>query len=154
LLAPILSGRADVCYGSRFLGGVSWSMRARPNYWANRVLNGLSNLLNGLSITDFNTCYKMMTVAAMRRLELVENGFAMEPEITGKLAALGYTILERPVSYRPRGRAGGKKIGLLDLYSYLGALIRYRARRPQSTEGVKPVSLKPNMGVRLGTNLD
>lgn len=126
LLAPILSGVADVCYGSRFLSRVTWSMRTRPAYWANVALNGLSNLLNGLKITDFNTCYKMMTTRTMERLELSENGFAMEAEITAKLARLGRRIVERPISYRPRTRQGGKKIRPRDLIAYLTAMVRYR----------------------------
>lgn len=140
LLAPILSGVADVCYGSRFLSRATWSMRSRPAYWANVALNGLSNLLNGLKITDFNTCYKMMTTRTMERLDLSENGFAMEAEITAKLARLGQRIVERPISYRPRSKRGGKKIRPRDLIAYLTAMVRYRFLWPvDASQRAQPV---------------
>ncbi len=130
LLAPILSGEAEVCYGSRFLARKPKSTRMRTAYWANAVLNGLSNLLNGLKITDFNTCYKMMTTVTMERLDLTENGFAMEAEITAKLAKLGQRIVERPISYQPRSWRDGKKIRPRDLLAYLTAMVRYRFLHP------------------------
>jgi len=126
LLAPILSRATEVCYGSRFLNGVSASVRRRPAYWANRALNLISNSLTGLRITDFNTCYKMMTADAMARLDLVQNGFALEPEITVKLARLGYTILERPIRYAPRSAAAGKKIRASAFFKYLVVMLRCR----------------------------
>lgn len=129
LLAPILAGEADACYGSRFLTRVSLSMRLRPAYWANAMLNGLSNVLNGLRITDFNTCYKMMRTRTMRQLDLSENGFAMEAEITGKLARLGQRIVERPISYTPRSKEDGKKIRPRDVLTYLTAMFQYRFGR-------------------------
>jgi glycosyltransferase involved in cell wall biosynthesis len=126
LLEPILSGRAQVCFGSRFLAGVSWSMRCRPTYWANAILNSISNLLNGIRITDFNTCYKMMTDNVMAQISITQNGFAMEPEITAKIARLGYEIVERPVSYRPRSANDGKKIRFADAVRCLRAMVYYR----------------------------
>lgn len=150
LLAPILSGEAEVCYGSRFLSEIRWSMRIRPTYWANAALNGLSNLLNGLKITDFNTCYKMMTTKTMEQLDLTENGFAMEAEITAKLAKLGRRIVERPVNYSPRSRRAGKKIRPRDLLSYLVAMVRYRFLRPvsaapQPSRSVLAFDVDPNL---------
>lgn len=133
LLEPILSGEAEVCYGSRFLSRITWSTRLRMAYWANVVLNGLSNLLNGLRITDFNTCYKMMTTQTMLRLNLSENGFAMEAEITTKLARLGKRIVERPIRYQPRSQQDGKKIRSRDLLTYLVAMVNYRFFRPLDT---------------------
>ncbi len=130
LLEPILSGEADACYGSRFLSKVPLSMRTRPAYWANVVLNGLSNLLNGLRITDFNTCYKLMPTRTMIGLDLTENGFAMEAEITAKLARLGQRIVERPISYEPRSKRDGKKLRSRDVLAYLTAMVRYRVQRP------------------------
>lgn len=126
LLAPILAGEAEVCYGSRFLGGADRSLRYRPAYWANRILNAFSNVLNGLKITDFNTCYKLVTAEVMARLALTQDGFALEPEITTKLARLGYTIVERPIGYRPRSVAAGKKIRAADFFQYLAVMVRYR----------------------------
>lgn len=126
LLAPILSGRAEVCYGSRFLAHVPWSKRCRPAYWANLVLNKVSNLLNGIHITDFNTCYKMMTDKVVRRLSITRTGFAMESEITTKIARMGYEIIELPVRYQPRTVAAGKKIRLRDAVSCLAAMVYFR----------------------------
>lgn len=126
LLAPLISGESQVCYGSRFLKGVDRSMRRRPAYWANRLLNALCNRLNGLAITDFNTCYKMLSAAIIRRLELEQNGFALEPEITTKLARLGVAIVERPITYAPRSVAEGKKIRFADFFKYVAIMFRYR----------------------------
>ena len=126
LLEPIISGRAQVCFGSRFLAGVSWSMRRRPTYWANTILNHISNLLNGIQITDFNTCYKMMTENVIAQISITQNGFAMEPEITAKIARLGYEIVECPVSYQPRSTNDGKKIRLADAVRCLRAMVYYR----------------------------
>lgn len=155
LLEPILSGDAEVCYGSRFMNAVPGSIRCTPTYWVNRVLNALSNLLNGIKITDFNTCYKMMTTEVMAQLDFVQNGFAMEPEITAKIARLGYRIVERPVHYHPRTFAGGKKIRALDLFKYLAVMFRYRffwsgvdsSRAADRTVEPEPVA-------RLGTTLE
>jgi len=126
LLAPILNGETSVCYGSRSLNGASAALRRRPAYWANRLLNALSNRLNGLRITDFNTCYKMMTAQVMHQLDLTQNGFALEPEITTKLARLGYTIVERPIRYQPRSVAAGKKIRAADFFKYVAVMVRCR----------------------------
>ena len=139
LLEPILSGETQVCYGSRFLNGVPWSIRRRPTYWANRILNALSNLLNGIKITDFNTCYKMMTTRIMSRL-------TMEPEITGKIARLRYRIVERPVYYQPRTAGDGKKIRFADLFKYLLAMVHYRFFwSDDDSGGVGVPSVKPDL---------
>jgi len=114
-----------VCYGSRFAGDVR-SFRGQPTYWANRLLNAFCNLVNGLHLTDMNTCYKMMPVDVARRLNITSRGFAMEPEITTKLARMGQTIVEHPITYRPRSKAQGKKIRLADFFRYLAAIIRFR----------------------------
>ncbi len=145
LLEPILSGQSRVCYGSRFLNGVSWSVRRRPTYWANRILNALSNLVNGIRITDFNTCYKMLTAEIVSRISITQCGFEMEPEITGKLARLGVTIAERPIRYEPRGFGTGKKIRLRDILKYLQAMVRYRFFWSEGYAGVtKAPSVKPD----------
>ena len=75
LLEPIRSNEAKVCFGSRFLAPVPWSVRCRPTYWANRLLNALSNLLNGNRITDLNTCYKMMSTEVVSRISITQTGF-------------------------------------------------------------------------------
>ncbi len=136
LLVPILRGESNVCYGSRFQNGVSWNVRRRPSYWANILLNKLSNLVNGIHLTDFNTCYKMMTMEVMSRLSITQSGFAMEPEITAKITRLGYGITERPVHYRPRTLGAGKKIRSIDFLRYLSAIVRYRYLRPGARAAV------------------
>jgi glycosyltransferase involved in cell wall biosynthesis len=130
-------GEAAVCYGSRFARGAG-HLRWRATYWANRFLNAVCNLLNGLKLTDMNTCYKMMPADVLRRLDLVSRGFTLEPEITTKLARLGIGIIERPVSYRPRNYLQGKKIHPSMFFHYLAALVRFRffwrqdqARQPE-----------------------
>jgi glycosyltransferase involved in cell wall biosynthesis len=125
LLQRVHAGGAPVCYGSRFLGDVS-HLRWLPTYWANRILNGICNVLNGLSLTDMNTCYKMMRADIAMRLGLESRGFAMEPEITTKLARMGIEIVELPISYQPRQKTDGKKIRFSDFFKYIQAMIRFR----------------------------
>lgn len=125
LFATVRDGGAPVCYGSRFAGDCR-RFRGLPTYWANRLLTLACNLINGLHLTDMNTCYKMMRADVARQIRLASGGFAMEPEITTKLARLGVRIVERPIRYFPRTRAQGKKIHALDLLRYLLAMIRFR----------------------------
>ncbi len=128
-------GEATVCYGSRFAQGTA-HLRWRVTYWANRFLNAVCNLLNGLELTDMNTCYKMMPADVLRRLDLVSRGFTLEPEITTKLARLGIDIIERPISYRPRDYSQGKKIQPSMFFHYIAALLRFRFfwRRDQASQ--------------------
>ncbi len=124
LLAPIERGEADAVFGARFLSG-------RPrgenfsHYLGNRLLTRLSNLLTGLELNDVWTCYKAMRRDAMLSLELKEDGFSIEPEITARLARGGWRICETPVSYFPRGSGEGKKIGWRDGLKGVVATIRY-----------------------------
>jgi glycosyltransferase involved in cell wall biosynthesis len=147
LLDPILRGETEVCYGTRFHAAVGRRFALKPAYWANRLLNGVCNRLNGIRLTDFNTGYKMMTARVFRQIDLCENGFAMEPEITTKIARMGYGIMERPVRYSPRGAAQGKKMRWTCFFSYLRALLRYRfepstgvlsARRSPAAAAITP----------------
>jgi glycosyltransferase involved in cell wall biosynthesis len=124
LLEPILSGRARVVYGSRFLRGT-------PNaplltIVANRVLTMFTNVLFGSRLTDMETCYKVMRTDVARSLGLESNRFDIEPEITAKLLKRGETIEERPVAFDPRSRAAGKKIGWRDGVRALQVLVKYR----------------------------
>jgi len=125
LFEVVHRGESEVCYGSRFMGDTR-PFRKMPTYWANRSLNFVCNVLNGLRITDMNTCYKMMRADVARRINLTSRGFAMEPEITTKLARLGVRIVERPITYRPRGKEEGKKIRKSDFFKYLWAMARFR----------------------------
>lgn len=144
LLAPIEQRRADVVYGARFL-------RGRPrgekfsHYLGNRLLTLLSNLLSGLRLNDVWTCYKAMRREVLESLELREDGFSFEPEITAKLARGGWRICETPVSYFPRGSAEGKKIRLRDGLAGVLATIRYNRFPPRSLVGKStPISPKPD----------
>lgn len=126
LVEPILDGRTQVVYGSRFLAG-------RPQApWvtilANRALTGVTNLLFGARITDMETCYKIMVADVARSLGLEANRFDIEPEITAKLLLAGHGILELPVRFEPRSRAQGKKIGWRDGFHAIQVLLKHRLR--------------------------
>ena len=127
LLPPILEGRADVVYGSRFLG----SPRGHRvlYFWhavGNKLLTLLSNAFTDLNLTDMETCYKMFVRDVANRLDLQSRDFGIEPEITCKIARMRARIFEVPISYSGRTYEEGKKIGLLDGFSALWAIIRYR----------------------------
>jgi glycosyltransferase involved in cell wall biosynthesis len=112
LVQPIIARETDVVYGSRFLRGVSsapWMTVA-----ANRALTGVTNLLYGSSLTDMETCYKVMRTEVARSLGLTANRFDIEPEITARLLRRGYRIRELPIRFDARSRAQGKKIGWRD----------------------------------------
>ncbi|HHX44389.1 MAG TPA: glycosyltransferase family 2 protein [Chloroflexi bacterium] len=123
LLAPILSGEAQVVYGVRNLDAQKLLFRL-----GNRALTWLTNLLYGVQLHDMETCYKVMTIDIARRLDIESNGFDLEPEITAKIVRLGYTIHEVPIAYEPREE---KKLSpWRDGWPALRALLRYRAWRP------------------------
>jgi glycosyltransferase involved in cell wall biosynthesis len=125
LVRPILDGRTDVVYGSRFLAGrpdAPWLTVA-----ANQFLTGVTNLLYRARVTDMETCYKVMRTGIARSLALEANRFDIEPEITAKLLRRGHRIVELPVRFQPRSRAAGKKIGWRDGLHALVVLVRHRA---------------------------
>ena len=124
LLQPILDGEADVVYGSRFLGGPQrvlffW------HYVGNRVLTLLSNMFTDLNLSDMETCYKVFRREVLDQLTLQSNRFAIEPEITAKIAKLKVRIFEVSISYYGRTYAEGKKIGWKDGFSAVWAIVRY-----------------------------
>ena len=130
LVAPILSGETRVVYGSRFLAGRS----AAPPVvrFANRFLTSMTNVLFGAALTDMETCYKVMRTDVARSLPLTADRFDIEPEITAQLLLAGHRIVERPVTFSPRSRAAGKKIGWRDGVIAIGVLLRHRVRpRPR-----------------------
>jgi len=124
LLAPIRDGVADVVYGSRFLGWPRRVLRFRHQL-ANRFLTLLSNLVTDLNLTDMETCYKMMTRDVVRTLRLRSDRFGIEPEITAKIARLGYRVYEVPISYHGRDYWEGKKIGWRDGFAAVWTILRY-----------------------------
>ena len=125
LLAPILDGRADVVYGSRFLGGPHRVLF----FWhsvGNRFLTSLSNVVTNLNLTDMETCYKVFRGDVLRKLSLKSRRFGFEPEVTIKVAKLKCRIYEVPISYAGRNYSEGKKIGWKDGVTALWHIMRYR----------------------------
>jgi len=124
LLDPIIRREAAVVYGSRFLNGTSGAPLV--SVAANRFLTGVTNLLYGASLTDMETCYKIMRTDIARSLRLTANRFDIEPEITARLLRGGHRITELPVRFDARSRAQGKKIGWRDGVRALQVLVGER----------------------------
>jgi glycosyltransferase involved in cell wall biosynthesis len=129
LIAPIAEGRADVVYGSRFMG-------AEPHrvlYFWHRVGNGmltlLSNMFTNLNLTDMETCYKAFRREVIQSIELEEDRFGFEPEITAKVAKRGCRIFEVGISYYGRTYAEGKKIGYKDGFRAIWCIVKYNLLR-------------------------
>jgi glycosyltransferase involved in cell wall biosynthesis len=125
ILEPILDGRADAVYGSRFLGGPHrvlffW------HYLGNRFLTFLSNLLNNINLTDMETCYKVFRARVFDEVKISSNRFGFEPEITAKLARNRFRIYEVPISYSGRDYEEGKKITWRDGMAAIYWIIKYR----------------------------
>jgi glycosyltransferase involved in cell wall biosynthesis len=127
LLAPIESGVADVVYGSRFLENAAQD-KSRTHRFGNWLLTQASNLATGQRLTDMETCYKVFRREVLDAIELQQNRFGFEPEITAKISRLGYRILEVPIGYAPRGFDEGKKIGLGDAASAMWCIAKYGGR--------------------------
>ncbi len=126
ILEPILTGRADVVYGSRIRGANQSGWISRRQRLANRVLTALTNLLCRSNLTDMETCYKVFRADAIKPLRLTACRFDIEPEITIKLLRSGRQIVEVPITYRGRGKAEGKKITWKDGLHGLWAIVKYR----------------------------
>ncbi len=124
LLEPILDGRADVVFGSRFLGGPQ-RVHYFWHYVGNKFLTLLSDVFTNLKLTDMETCYKVFRSEVLRNLHLESNRFGFEPEITAKIAKGTWRIYEVPISYAGRTYAEGKKITWKDGFSTLWCILRY-----------------------------
>jgi glycosyltransferase involved in cell wall biosynthesis len=124
LLAPILDGRADVVYGSRFLGGPQ-RVHYFWHYVGNKFLTLLSDVLTNLKLTDMETCYKVLRVEVLKSLRLKSDRFGFEAECTAKIAKGNWRIYEVPISYSGRTYAEGKKITWKDGLSTLWFILRY-----------------------------
>lgn len=125
LLQPILLGRADVVYGSRFSGHGAHRVLYFWHYAGNRFLTLLSNILTDLNLTDMECCYKVFTKKALDGITINENRFGFEPEITAKIAKKKLRIYEVPISYYGRTYEEGKKIGWKDGFRALWCILRY-----------------------------
>jgi len=125
LLAPILDGKADVVFGSRFAGSGARRVLFFWHMVGNRVLTLLSNMTTNLNLTDMETCYKMFRIDVLRRIRIEEDRFGFEPEITAKVARLGVRVYEVGISYAGRTYEEGKKIGWRDGVRALWCIVKY-----------------------------
>jgi glycosyltransferase involved in cell wall biosynthesis len=125
LLGPILAGRADVVFGSRFIGSGPHRVLYYWHSVGNRVLTTLSNMATDLNLTDMETCYKVFRREIVQKIKIEENRFGFEPEITAKVARLNVRIYEVPISYYGRTYAEGKKIGWRDGFRALWCILKY-----------------------------
>ena len=125
IIQPLIRGEADIVYGSRFIGEVVHD-KSFVHRLGNWVLTQASNLFSGLKLTDMETCYKAFTREAMEAVEIEQDRFGIEPEITAKLARRGFRFTEVPISfYESRGYDEGKKIGIKDLFNAFWCIGRY-----------------------------
>jgi glycosyltransferase involved in cell wall biosynthesis len=124
LIELICQGRADVVYGSRFLG--RHRVFLFTHYAGNRLLTFVTNVLYNTMLTDMETCYKVMRVEVLRSFELKSNGFGIEPEITAKIFKRHFRVYEVPITYDGRGYEEGKKITWRDGLVALWVLVKYR----------------------------
>jgi glycosyltransferase involved in cell wall biosynthesis len=131
LLAPILDGKADVVYGSRFIGGAQHRVDLFWHTMGNKLVTLTSNMFTNLNLTDMETCYKVFRREVLMGMTLRSNGFDIEPEMTAKIAKPNkdgqrWRLYEVGISYAGRSRHEGKKISWLDGIPALWAIIRYR----------------------------
>ena len=125
LLKPIIENRADIVFGSRFIGGDEKRVMYFWHTVANKCLTIFSNMLTDLNLTDMETCYKIFKTEHIKQFTLKEDRFGFEPEITAKLAKLKNRIYEVGISYSGRTYAEGKKIGIKDAFSALRCIVKY-----------------------------
>jgi len=130
LLSPIMEGKADAVFGSRFLGGGGRVLY----YWhsvGNKLLTTFSNMLTDLNLTDMETCYKMVKAPLMKSLILTSDRFGFEPEVVARLAQAQARIWELPITYSGRTYEEGKKIGWRDGVAALWHILRFNLFRPR-----------------------
>ncbi|MEX0325737.1 MAG: glycosyltransferase family 2 protein [Puniceicoccaceae bacterium] len=125
LLEPIQSGVADVVFGSRFMGGRPHRVVYFWHMMGNRFLTLASNMLTNINLTDMETCYKVFKREVLEQIEVEENRFGFEPEITAKVSRLNCRIYEVGISYYGRTYAEGKKIGWKDGFRAIYAILKY-----------------------------
>lgn len=125
LMAPIEDGKADVVYGSRFLGGGPHRVHLFWHYVGNKFLTILSNMFTNLNLTDMETCYKLFKTDVIKDITIEENGFGIEPELTAKVAKKKCRVYEVGISYYGRSYAEGKKINWKDGLWAVFAILKY-----------------------------
>ncbi|MBP2668488.1 MAG: glycosyl transferase family 2 [Deltaproteobacteria bacterium] len=126
LLAPIMAGKADVVYGSRFAGGESKRVLYYWHFLGNKFLTTLSNMFTNINLTDMETCYKVFRGEIIRSIRIEEDRFGFEPEVTSKVARMGCRIYEVGISYSGRTYAEGKKINWKDGVRAVWCIVKYR----------------------------
>jgi glycosyltransferase involved in cell wall biosynthesis len=125
LIAPVAEGKADVVYGSRFLGGGPHRVHLFWHYIGNKFLTILSNMFTNLNLTDMETCYKLFRTDIIKGVLLKEKGFGIEPEITAKISRKNCRIYEVGISYYGRSYSEGKKINWKDGLKAIYVIIKY-----------------------------
>jgi glycosyltransferase involved in cell wall biosynthesis len=128
LIQPIVDGRADVVYGSRFLGGPHrvlffW------HYVGNRILTLISNMITNINLSDMETCYKVFRAEVLKKVKIESDRFGFEPEITAKIAKLKCRVYETPISYSGRDYTEGKKITWKDGFSAFWCILKFNLFR-------------------------
>ena len=125
LIGPIVEGKADVVYGSRFTGEGPHRVHLFWHYVGNRILTLLSNVFTNLNLTDMETCYKVFRAEVIRSIRIRQNRFGIEPELTAKIARLRCRVYEVGISYYGRSYEEGKKIGWKDGVKAIYCIVRY-----------------------------
>lgn len=138
LVRPIIEGKVDVVFGSRFLGPHTGMYFL--NAIGNKGLTFITNMLFNAWISDMETCYKVMRTPILRSLDLQSRDFRIEPEIAAKVLRQGHRILEVPVSYFGRTYEEGKKIKKSDGFKAIATLLRFRTWRPSTTPDLPPIA--------------
>jgi glycosyltransferase involved in cell wall biosynthesis len=131
LLVPLLEGKADVVYGSRFLSGDAHRVLYFWHSVGNKILTLASNMTSNLNLTDMETCYKVFRRELIQSIPLEENRFGFEPEVTVKVARSGARVYEVGISYAGRSYEEGKKIGWRDGFSAVRCIVRYALTTPR-----------------------
>ena len=129
IIEPILDGKADVVYGSRFLGGGTHRVLYYWHMVGNKLLTTLSNMFTNINLTDMETCYKAFRREIIQSIEIKEDRFGFEPEITAKVAKMNCRIYEVGISYYGRTYEEGKKIGWKDGLSAIRCIFKYNLSR-------------------------
>ncbi|HYC38320.1 MAG TPA: glycosyltransferase family 2 protein [Usitatibacter sp.] len=129
LLAPIVEDRADVVYGSRFMGGAPHRVLYFWHSVGNSLLTLMSNMFTNLNLTDMETCYKAFRREVIQSIDIEEDRFGFEPEVTAKVARLGCRVYEVGISYYGRTYAEGKKIGYRDGFRAIYCILKYNLLR-------------------------
>lgn len=140
LIAPIASEQADVVYGSRFVTGESRRVLYFWHFVGNKILTLLSNVFTNLNLSDMETCYKVFRRDVLERIQIEEDRFGFEPEITAKVARLKCRVYEVGISYAGRTYEEGKKIGWKDGVRAFWCILKYNLRKPDPVPFRQPAS--------------